>query len=592
MPELLRRVRVRLNLRARRAVGPRVRKQPPRRPEGDLQQQAGPSLPAALLAAPGTVSVHVEGGVRAARSGDSGTVLRAREENLRVVERVLEEAGVEYFAVRGYSSKSAVVGVSAERRDVVIGALAREAQNVPLYASAPAEQSAIGYAGEPGTWASLMQEQVIRITVFHACTTDGSVLGTQYGCDVEFWREEGDELVAPRNNRITDTVPRTEAATEAPGHLFTEFASADNMPPIQPVRTRQAFTVPLATDIHFPVDAVYTWVDGSDPDWQQRRAGVQKKPFHPQADCAERYQNRDELRYSLRSLERFAPWIRNVYVVTDQQVPAWLNTDHPKVTVIDHREIFTDPDALPTFNSHAIESQLHHIQGLSEHFLYFNDDFFLGRSISPGGFFLANGTARYFPSRALLPTGPPTDDDEPVSVAGKNNRALLEARFGTVITQKMKHAPCALRRSILYEIEEVFAEEHGRTARSQFRSAQDLSIPTSLHPHFAFLTGRAIPSTLRYEYISLSAGDAVAKMQGLLRKRNCHAFCLNDGVGDASEQEQQAGADPEMITGFLEEYFPRSSAFEKGTGTFHDGTGNAGSDGGAHAREVQPIQPY
>ncbi|MFJ9181220.1 stealth family protein [Streptomyces sp. NPDC102360] len=564
MPELLRRVRVSLtNLRARQTAESRVHKHPPRRPEGNLQQQVDSSLPAALLTAPGIVSVHAEGGVRAARCGDNGTVLRAREENLRVVERVLDEARVEYFAVRGYSSKSAVVGVSAERRDVVIGALAREAQNEPLYVSAPAEQSAIGYAGQPGTWASLVQEQVIRITVFHACATDSSVLGTQYGCDIEFWEEVGDELVAPRNNRITDRVPRTEAATEAPGHLFTEFASADNMPPIQRVRTRQEFTVPLSTDFHFPVDAVYTWVDGADPDWQQRRAGVQKKPFHPQADCAERYQNRDELRYSLRSLERFAPWIQHVYLVTDQQVPAWLNTQHPKVTVVDHREIFTDPGALPTFNSHAIESQLHHIPGLAEHFLYFNDDFFLGRSIAPGGFFLANGTARYFPSRALLPTGPPTVDDEPVSVAGKNNRALLEARFGTVITQKMKHAPCALRRSTLYEIEEVFAEEHAHTARSKFRSEQDLSIPTSLHPHYAFLTGRAVPSTLRYEYISLSAVDATAKMERLLRKRNCHTFCLNDVVADASEQEQQGGVDPKLISNFLQEYFPRASVFEK-----------------------------
>ncbi|MEB8339532.1 stealth family protein [Streptomyces endophyticus] len=571
MPQLLRRARALLTTRrARRTVGPHLHKQPPDRPEGGRPEQAGPPLPAALLAAPGIVSVEAEGGLRAARSGDSTTVLRAREENLRVVERVLETAGVEYFAVRGYSSRSAVVGVPAQLRDAVMGALAREARTEPLYASAQAEQSAIGYAGQPGTWAALTQEQVIRVTVFHASETDSSVLGTSYGCDIEFWREEGDELVAPRNNRITDRLPRCETTTEAPGHLFTEFACADNMPPLQPVRTRKAFTMPLATDVHFPVDAVYTWVDGSDPSWQLRRNGVEKDPYHPQADCAERYQSRDELRYSLRSLERFAPWIRRVYLVTDQQIPSWLNTDHPKVTVVDHREIFTNPDALPTFNSHAIESQLHHIPGLSEHFLYFNDDFFLGRSISPGGFFLANGTARYFPSRALLPIGPPTPEDEPVSVAGRNNRALLEARFGTVITQKMKHAPCALQRSTLYEIEEAFAAEHDYTARSKFRSEYDLSIPTSLHPHYAFLTGRAIPATLRYEYIALSAPDAPLKMQRLLRKRHCHAFCLNDVAPDSPGQEGQEGTDPDLLADFLQEYFPRPSLFEKDTGMTHD----------------------
>ncbi|MFD0331960.1 hypothetical protein ACFQZC_36840 [Streptacidiphilus monticola] len=89
------------------------------------------------------------------------------------------------------------------------------------------------------------------------------------------------------------------------------------------------------------------------------------------------------MRYSLRSIHQYAPWVRRIHLVTAGQRPVWLNTDHPDIRVVDHREIFSDPDALPTFNSHAIESQLHHIDGLAEHFLYLNDDVLFGRLVSP-----------------------------------------------------------------------------------------------------------------------------------------------------------------------------------------------------------------
>jgi hypothetical protein len=82
----------------------------------------------------------------------------------------------------------------------------------------------------------------------------------------------------------------------------------------------------------------------------------------------------------MRAVHTFAPWIRTIYLVTAAQVPSWLNTSHPGVRIIDHRELFPNPATqLPTFNSLAIESVLHRIPGLSSHFLYFNNDCFLMR---------------------------------------------------------------------------------------------------------------------------------------------------------------------------------------------------------------------
>src|SRR5690606_16244627 len=127
----------------------------------------------------------------------------------------------------------------------------------------------------------------------------------------------------------------------------------------------------LLCTARFPIDAVYTWVDDSDPKWQRERAKYcgaisrhSERSNHP-----ERFRNRDELRYSLRSIEMYAPFIRQVFIVTSGQVPEWLRTEHPKITLVTHEEIYRDVRHLPTFNSSGIETQLHHIEGLSEHFL-------------------------------------------------------------------------------------------------------------------------------------------------------------------------------------------------------------------------------
>ena len=98
----------------------------------------------------------------------------------------------------------------------------------------------------------------------------------------------------------------------------------------------------------------------------------------------------------------YASWVRTIYLVTDGQVPHWLDTGHPRIRLVDHRQIFRDQSALPVFNSHAIESQLHHIDGLAEHYLYLNDDMFFGRPVEPELFFHGNGIAKFFVSKTPI----------------------------------------------------------------------------------------------------------------------------------------------------------------------------------------------
>ncbi|XP_074127497.1 N-acetylglucosamine-1-phosphotransferase subunits alpha/beta isoform X2 [Sminthopsis crassicaudata] len=102
---------------------------------------------------------------------------------------------------------------------------------------------------------------------------------------------------------------------------------------------------------------------------------------------ASRFEDNEELRYSLRSIEKHAPWVRNIFIVTNGQIPSWLNLDNPRVTIVTHQEVFRNLSHLPTFSSPAIESHIHRIEGLSQKFIYLNDDVMFGKDVWPDDFY-------------------------------------------------------------------------------------------------------------------------------------------------------------------------------------------------------------
>ncbi|CAI8026125.1 N-acetylglucosamine-1-phosphotransferase subunits alpha/beta, partial [Geodia barretti] len=102
---------------------------------------------------------------------------------------------------------------------------------------------------------------------------------------------------------------------------------------------------------------------------------------------ASRFEDNEEMRYSLRSVVRHAPWVRHIFIITNGQIPSWLNLDHPRITLITHQEIFPNKSHLPTFSSPAIEAHLHRIPGLSKRFIYLNDDVMFGAPIWPEDFY-------------------------------------------------------------------------------------------------------------------------------------------------------------------------------------------------------------
>ncbi|PVD33947.1 hypothetical protein C0Q70_05209 [Pomacea canaliculata] len=129
-------------------------------------------------------------------------------------------------------------------------------------------------------------------------------------------------------------------------------------------------------------------IEGKTPTFTLARLVWDLSDFSRDEDISSsRFEDNEELRYSLRSIEKFAPWIRHVFVVTNGQIPYWLNLDCPRISIVTHEEIFPNKSHLPTFSSPAIESHLHRIPGLSDKFLYLNDDVMFGTEVWPEDFF-------------------------------------------------------------------------------------------------------------------------------------------------------------------------------------------------------------
>ncbi|XP_054647640.1 N-acetylglucosamine-1-phosphotransferase subunits alpha/beta-like isoform X2 [Dunckerocampus dactyliophorus] len=118
---------------------------------------------------------------------------------------------------------------------------------------------------------------------------------------------------------------------------------------------------------------------------------------------ANRFEDNDALRHSLRSVEKFAPWVRHIFVVTNGQIPFWLNLSNPRVSVVTHKEIFLNHSHLPTFSSRAIESHLHRIPGISQKFIYLNDDIMLGKDIWLDDFYTPSNVQKIYVTTPVLP---------------------------------------------------------------------------------------------------------------------------------------------------------------------------------------------
>ena len=133
------------------------------------------------------------------------------------------------------------------------------------------------------------------------------------------------------------------------------------------------------------IDFVVTWLDSSDPKWQEefrKYKGVTSTADQSKA----RYRDWDLFKYWFRAVENYAPWVHKIYLITNGRFPNWINQNNPKLVLVKHSD-YIPKEFLPTFNSRTIEFYMNRINGLSEYFVYFNDDFYLNSPVSPDYYF-------------------------------------------------------------------------------------------------------------------------------------------------------------------------------------------------------------
>ena len=307
-------------------------------------------------------------------------------------------------------------------------------------------------------------------------------------------------------------------------------------------------------EVDYPVDMVYLWVNGHDEEWQKKKEFWQAQygKLSDNAVNKARFRQFDELKYSLRSIEKNLPWLRYIFIVTDNQTPEWLNTNHPKIKMVNHTDIFPE-SALPTFNSVAIETRLPYIDELAEHFLFANDDNYVRVPLNKSFFFDAKGNPNVF-----VKFKKKTSDKNMWLSQIKKAHELVASKYPLDYAVTPSHNIDAYRKSYFLDTINEFKEEFYKTTHSKFRQPTDVQrIIVSLTDNMKNRTNifdksdyRHFPPTCNKAF-SLISRDFLT----LDEEMPC-LFCLNDFEGKTDREI--------LITLKILEYlFPEKSTFEK-----------------------------
>lgn len=305
-----------------------------------------------------------------------------------------------------------------------------------------------------------------------------------------------------------------------------------------------------------PIDVVFTWVNNQDNHWQNKYQLHAKNNYQTiglYADNSARFENHNELFYSVYSVLKYLTWVNKIFIVTDNQIPSWLNElNSPKIIIIDHSQII-DERFLPTFNSHVIEANLHKIPNLSESFIYFNDDVFVARTL-PKEHFFANNNASLFLAEKSLKFMRKKGVATPTLFACHNCQTLLNRHYKINLDMPLIHTYVPLKKSYYEKSWQLYEKEILAFLPNKFRGNNDLNLATFLVPYLMYLDGHSVIRTDICYYFNIRSANAQVQYNKLLLKQKQgempHSFCANDFYS----QEQMDGYQ-ENLSKFLKTYF-------------------------------------
>ena len=327
-----------------------------------------------------------------------------------------------------------------------------------------------------------------------------------------------------------------------------------------------------------PIDFVIAWVDGADPEWRKRKEEFLGSPSTD--DRIERYRDWDLLRYWFRGIEEFAPWANRIWFICDQNPPEWLNLDHPRLRVVRHED-YIPQEYLPAFSSHPIELNMHRIKGLSEKFVYFNDDMFLIAPVESSFFFKNN-----LPCDSAVLNPVPTDDLVGKGGGGKifamflNNAAYINREYdfkacvrqhpfkwlnpiyGTDLARNMmlmmwprfvgfveNHLPQPFLKSSFEEAWQINRDILDATCRHHIRDDRDVNQWYIRNRQLA--AGRFVPCKPQ-RHLAFDLAEDDERLHQTIRRQSAPMICLHDGQMTEKEVEQiqrKIKADFESILG-------------------------------------------
>ena len=327
------------------------------------------------------------------------------------------------------------------------------------------------------------------------------------------------------------------------------------------------------------IDFVVTWVDGNDPEWRaerQKYMPVEKNTGNTEI----RFRDWDLMRYWFRGVEKYAPWVNNVYFITCGHYPEWLNLDHPKLKHIKHVD-YIPKELLPTYNCNVIQMRIHKIEGLSEHFVLFNDDIFLIKPVTEKDFFKngkpvetallsslsANNPKDVFPYMILNNIAIINKHFVKHKVVRKNIFKFFSLRYGlqairNILTLPEKHFSyfcdthvCSpYLKSTFTKVWNLEPQVLDKACSAKFRTKDDIT--EWLVKDWQICEGNFEPRSVRWGK-AFSIGED-SQMIPAIRKQKYKAVCVNDCDPDVDfeyyKKELQAA---------FESILPEKSNFEK-----------------------------
>jgi len=330
------------------------------------------------------------------------------------------------------------------------------------------------------------------------------------------------------------------------------------------------------------IDFVLTYLDSNDIEWQKEKSKY--TPGSTSDVNKNRYREWDNLRYFFRSIDKFAPWVRKVHVVTWGHLPEWLNTKHPKIHIVNHKD-YLPQEWLPTFSSRCIDMNLHRIPDLAEQFVYFNDDMFLTGAVEPDFFFknglpcdaavlsaqafnLNNSVKMYF--APYVDTGVINKHFKIRKVIKSDlgkwiNLKYRSELFRTITMLPYPHFICFRNFHLPYgylksTYEEVWKKEPELLSAASSHKFRDIADPNHfLFTYWQYVTGKFTPRSVKYgKYYSIHYIDDAKSAAKDIRSKKYKMMCINDTIINDEDFERIK----DIVNKALHSLLPQKSSFE------------------------------